>query len=224
MFFYQENVGYADKQVMRWFNLLIFIAVMLTAPAIAGEHSSAGTPATKDAVIERLIKIENENKALFSGARDLIKFSNAIDGPDSFDCFEKRCINAGQLQLKFAGVTKEASILVDLGGSKETITVIPEGNPLDFHGTLGEQFVGQIWANSCWNQRLTKIELTNVGGSNERVDMIELKLAYGNGIVKTIFKIEQPFVLARNHPQRYSLAEIKGNSAYQSAKVASCQD
>lgn len=176
-------------------------------------------------MIDTLIKTENENKALHFGATDLLKFSNAItNDATSLICFEKRCINEGQLKLTITGPPDKASIYVDLGASNETIEVNQDGNNLKFFGTLGDQFVGQLWADACLGQRLTELELKNISGSQMTIRTIKLILDNGNGLEKTIFEVDQPFILVANQTKRYSIAEIKNSHAYQTAMVAACQD
>ena len=209
---------------MKWFKLLIFTPIVLVSMVIANKALSDESAVTKEMAIDNLIKIENENKALHFGIRDLSDFSKAIEGENRLNCLEKRCIREGHLRIKITGPPEDTPIYVDLGGSSKTIRVNQEGNALEFYGTLGDQFVGQIWANACHGQRLTRLALRNNGHSVVRVDAIELILDNGNNVVKTIFKDEQLFMFGTGREKIYTIAEIKNNSAYRSARVASCQD
>lgn len=208
---------------MKRLNLLIFISILYVSGVIA-DSASPDELATKETKVNTLIKTENENKALHFGIGDLKKFSDAINDTSSLNCFEKRCVNQGQLKLTITGPPDDASINVDLGGYAQSITVDPDGNKLDFFGTLGDQFVGQLWADACRGQRLTELELINTSGSMMQIRTINLTLDNGNGLEKTIFRVDQPFNLTTTQPQRYSITEIKNSQAYQSAMVAACHD
>lgn len=209
---------------MKCVKLLIFISIVFVSTVIADGALSDESSASKETAIEALIKIENENKALHTGAVDLQAFSKAIEGEDRLNCLEKRCVNEGQLRLTIAGPADDTPILVDLGSYSETIKINSQGNTLKFYGTLGNLFLSQIWADACRNQRLTKIEIKNTYGSPMTIRTIKMTLDNGNNLEKTIFEINQPFTLPTNGTKRYSIYEIKNNLAYQRAKVGACQD
>ena len=213
---------------MKYFNLLIFISILFVSIVIAGGALSNELAADKETMINSLIKTENENKLLHSGAKDLLNFSRAIEGEDRLDCLEKRCVNEGQLMIKITGNFDEnISINIDLGTHDETTIkqVNPNGNRLNFKGTLGNQYVSQLWAKPCYEQRMTRLTLKNNGHSPIVIDAVELLLDNGNNVIKPIFEVDQPsFNLVPRQEKKYTMAEIKNNSAYQNAKVAACQD
>lgn len=206
---------------MKHFKLLIFVSIVLISTTTVAFSEE---PTTKETAIEALIKIENENKALHLGTQHLDGFSKAIDGEDRLNCFEKRCVNERQLKIKISGELDNTPIYVDLGGHAETIDINPSGNLLEFKGTLGNHYVGQIWANACYNRRLTKLVLRNNGHGPVKISTVEMLLDNGNGVEKSIFRVEQPFNLTSGQKKSYTMAEIKNNPIWQSAKVASCRD